>query len=290
MTVSDYQTKAASFSSYAHTSYPEKALRKYYSTITPEAMFTPSSEAKATEEWNQFVGSIWANVFQVGGVQSDSSLLEVAPGEKSKIGIGLKQLCPHFTGRLTVIEPEGDALKKITALYGELHPDARLIPLQTTLDGFIQNTDAREESGKIAAIAANHGIDDMIVGKSMVEIERNALFHNHYDDSEAGRTAASWDRLIANPNLLKRIKIDVVREWVEATQLTSPRLLALSAYRSHFFEEHSQQFPPLVEADYLALETLTDIRYTLANKGYRSYRIEPDKLLGSAQDWVVMTN
>jgi hypothetical protein len=289
MAISTYSSKAAFFARIAHVDYPEKELRNYFSAITPGAIFTPSCAERATEEWDNFVGTIWKNVLQTGSVREDSKVLEVAPGEKSKVGIGLKYLCKDFAGRLTLIEPESDALSKIKDLYEELFRNANIIPLKTTLDGFIASPELLADTGHVQAVVANHGIDDMIIGKSMVESTWNSLFQNHYKGSEIEKMATTWHQLLDNPELLQRIKKQVAQEWVDTTRNTAPRLLALSAYRSCFFEKHSVQYPELVEADYQALDALTSIRYALPRENYRSCRIEPGKLLGSAQNWVVMT-
>lgn len=290
-----YFQKTAAFAADHKETHPDH-LKEYLSSVHPGKIFTLNSIETATQEWNAYVGGIWGNIFQTGSLDWNGKIIEVAPGEKSKIGLGVKHLHPDFSGKFTVIEPESDALSKIVDQYTDLFPNARIVALQATLDSYIAKIsnppflvdEIKYYHKQVDALVCNHGIDDMIVGKSLTELDRDALFHKHYDNSEAGQTANAWHNLIADDKKLTTIKNQVVQEWVSVTELTSPRLLGLSAYRSFFFEENCVTYPELVEADYQALETLSTIRHQLHDRNYQTCMIDPEQLINSPQNWAVM--
>ncbi len=111
-----------------------------------------------SDNWNKHIGQIWEDLFLSVSLPLNGVVIEVAPGDVPKVGIGLTNI--NFHGTLIIIEPEKESAKKISALYKKLLPKAQLIVMDSKLDDVINRLPKN-----VDLIASNHPLDDMLVGE-----------------------------------------------------------------------------------------------------------------------------
>jgi len=153
---------------------------------------------------------------------------------------------------------------------------ATIVPVQKTLD------EADFLPIGVEAVIANHPLDDMIIGKSLDSEQFQDFFDDHYNNSCPEQTRDYWDKLENDEELLKKIKSEIVNEWLAFITKTKPALLAISQYKSYFFEKNKIPAP-----DRHALDVLNKIREKCRNTS------ESEVLIGLVNDtsrWLVEQN
>jgi len=204
-----------------------------------------------TNEWNAYIGSIWANILRQTEIPKKGTLIEVAPGEVNKIGRGLENY--GFNGMVYLIEPNSQAIQRIKQSYSQ-SLNAKIIPIQATLEQSISELPA-----KVDAILSNHPLDDMIIGKALSQKEFQTFFAAHYTNPVEA-TIKAWQSLESSPNLLKRAKEKVLQEWENLFKKTSPNIVIISQYRSYFFKKHK-----ILSPDTNAYEVLQELKSRYKN-------------------------
>jgi hypothetical protein len=223
--------------------------------------------APTAKDWDREVGNKWARVFGRTRMSRSGSVIEVAPGGTAKVGQGLA--AHRFNGTLYVVEPERAALAQTIRAYRGLMPNARIVPVGTTLRDALGHLPSHPD-----AVVANHPLDDMIIGHSLGQQAFNQFFHNHYEVDDAMSTIAAWRELLRRPGALDLSKAAVVRDWKDTLEHLSPRLVLLSQYQSFFFKSHELPAP-----DQQAAQVLRLLRNT-----YRQHDLTVGKGLGELVD------
>lgn len=186
------------------------------------------SEQYGGDPWISRLSEGWKMIFKQGKLNPFGTVVEVAPGDVPKIGTALSAY--GFCGTLYVVEPEPNALKKITSIYRMLLRDARIIPLNCVLEEAIHFLPAETD-----ALLANHPLDDMIVGEVLQGQQAKQFFENCYENT--AETAASvWRHMEKNPTQVHAAKMEIASQWKILIEHTQPRIVGISQYRSGFYE------------------------------------------------------
>jgi hypothetical protein len=178
--------------------------------------------------WDMKVGATWKAVLEPLGIPQDGVVIEVAPGDRTKIAQGLSSL--RFSGTLYVVEPSKPALDRLIERYKSILPSVRVIGINKILDEAIpilpRNADA---------ILSNHPLDDMIVANSINKNQKSAIFNNVETSESHQEVTRAWGNLMSDSKLLEASIAKTVSSWEMAVQALSPRLLVISQYESGYF-------------------------------------------------------
>ena len=221
-------------------------------------METIPEDVLSKHSWN--VALTWGRIISTLNLSDDAILMEIAPGHSPKVGIGLFQAHPRFRGTLYVVEPDLQALAKITVDYGRLFPNAKIIGHSVTLTSL---PTLLLVNGSLDVVLANHPMDDMIIGRDFaagyLDIYMD-YFTGMYQEgaSEVEKLAeearAWYDLEYTRPHDCALYKREVLADWVSMLELIRPRFLAISQYESRTLKEYGLKAP-----DRLAYDVLTEL-------------------------------
>ena len=224
------------------------------------------------DKWNEYIGSVWFNMLNKIPLNNEGIVIEIAPGNVSKIGRGLSQY--GFKGTLYIVEPNYFSLGEIIGQYKDLLPDVNIMPINKTLRESIHLLPRNPD-----AILANHPLDDMIIGDILSTKEFDKFFTNHYDKCSIEETKLLWDIFKSNPKLLEISSEDILEDWILLINKISPKNIVISQYFSFFFKKHK-----LIEPDKYAIILLRMIEvYSRSIRFNVSYPI--DSLVSDKRLW-----
>ena len=203
------------------------------------------------QNWNKYIGSIWARLLSNTSLPKQGNIVEIAPGDVNKLGYALSSC--KFQGNLYVVEPNARALASIIRQYREALLKARVIPVHHTLREAVDYLPVKP------VIISNHPLDDMIIGKSLGR-GSDDFFSDHYD-APPEKTRVSWQELKAVPGELENAKLSVIGDWMNLFKKVKPRLVVISQYESYFFKNNN-----IREPDKHGFEVLQKIRKNCADK------------------------
>lgn len=163
--------------------------------------------------------------------------------------------------------------------YRALLPGAEIIPIRKLL-----SEAAGDIPDKVDAIVSNHPLDDFIVGKSMTKGDFKKFFDSAYVDKAANLEMQKvfWEKLLNSPDLLERIKREVIDEWGAIISRTHPYFVGISQYEARIFKDAGFPVP-----GYEAHDILSALRISLGG----NTRADNDYLLRRGQDpfrWLVV--
>jgi len=188
------------------------------------------AELDIANNWDKYLGFIWANIFIKCNLPKNGIVVEIAPGVAEKVGRGLEAF--GFKGTLYIVEPEEFTLNEITKKYKEHIPGCTVIPIQKTLEecpAFIPE--------KVDAIIANHPLDDMILGNSLQQEQFKDYFGDKFGTS-IEKTKLFWNKLEAEKEYLEKLKKDIISSWQNLIKHSQPSFVALSQYKSYYFAKN----------------------------------------------------
>ncbi|MBK9041421.1 MAG: hypothetical protein IPL83_20075 [Bdellovibrionales bacterium] len=197
-----------------------------------------------SDNWNKHIGQIWEDLFLSVSLPLNGVVIEVAPGDVPKVGIGLTNI--NFHGTLIIIEPEKESAKKISALYKKLLPKAQLIVMDSKLDDVINKLPKN-----VDLIASNHPLDDMLVGEYLGSSAFQDFFNDHYN-SPAEETRRIWQELELRSNI-NVLQARVAGSWNRVLADLHPKFLIISQYESFFFKSNGIASPDIHALNVLKL-------------------------------------
>ncbi|NCN86793.1 hypothetical protein GW932_03090 [archaeon] len=197
--------------------------------------------------WNNYIGNIWYNLFVFFNLSKEGILVEIAPGEVNKIGLGLSKY--NFSGTIYLVDICKNSLKKVVRKYKYSMPHAKIIPLCIPFGECFNYLPS-----KIDMLVSNHPLDDLIIGKSMSKKKINNFFSNH-SNLLVSKTKKLWlDFESSKLNSLK-IKRSVFDDWKNIIKKINPSFVIISQYESYFFKKNN-----LLSPDKHAFDILKKLR------------------------------
>jgi hypothetical protein len=193
-------------------------------------------ETRRQNAWDQKIGLAWSAVFGSLDIPPDGQVIEIAPGDRAKVGYGL--VGTGFKGRLYVVEPNGPSLESVVEKYRQILPHAEVIgiaePMERALPLLPKHPDA---------IVANHPLDDMVLDKSLSESEREAIFDDGANPTVGDATARAWIALKRDPRRLQSAIASTRNAWLEIVKTLRPRAIAISQYESAYYRKTGFAIP-----------------------------------------------
>jgi hypothetical protein len=180
------------------------------------------------EQWNEYIGDIWADVLKGCALPDRGTLVEIAPGGTDKIGRGLKAL--GWQGTIYLVDPHREALEKTLHAYKALLPASRVI-------GIAAPCDEAPLPPRMDALISNHPLDDMIIGHTLDADEFTSFFADHYA-SDPETTRSLWQK---KSEQIGAAVERTVSEW--STLMPRAAVTVIAQYESSFFRQHQIDAP-----------------------------------------------
>lgn len=116
----------------------------------PEAFITTH------DAWEDYIADIWHHLLGHYGIGFRDTIIEIAPGTSSKIGLALKKT--SFEGTIFLIDPLDCSLKAVVEKYKRYLPNAKICPINTTLVNALSSLPKEADF-----LLSNHPLDDMLL-------------------------------------------------------------------------------------------------------------------------------
>jgi hypothetical protein len=185
--------------------------------------------------WDDYMGNVWFQLFQIIQLSPRSTVMEVAPGATLKISKALSLL--QFSGTFYVVEPHPDVSQEVFEKAKLLLPDARVVLIQENFNQVSLNT-------PIDAIFANHPFDDFITAYGAILFLGGDVLNPLFQDisleclSTVKLLHSTWQQLSESPHQLEEIKCTILKEWHDFIHRHQPESVLVSQYISSYFEKN----------------------------------------------------
>ena len=173
--------------------------------------------------WEGYIAHIWQQLLGHYGVERKDTLIEIAPGCSSKVGLALQKIA--FEGTLYLVDPLGSALEAVTEKYAKYLPKAVIYPIQTTLHKALPLLPTKPDF-----LLANHPLDDMLLA-AITESVTPELF-------VCTSKAYTQSRLALEKEPTKFISF-VISCWQRAVEELLPGMTIVCQYPSLILKQHN---------------------------------------------------
>jgi len=216
-------------------------------------------ELNIDNEWEIYMSVLWSNLLEKYNLNTNSNVVEIAPGVRYKIGLALKNI--GFKGNLYVIEPHKPTLDIIIKKYKELLPNSNIIGINHKLDDSIQYLPKC-----LDAIVGNHCLDDIIMGEYLNNNDFEFVFNARNKRESQDFLINKWSELYSKKSKLNAIKNKIINNWETFIETFNPKLVFLSQYYSNVYYNNGE----ISIADAAASDIFTQIK--------RKFIMDKDKL------------
>lgn len=133
------------------------------------------SEKIADDEWEWYIGQLFAKLIEKVHKGNLKTVVELAPGFRYKVAFALKEF--NFNGNIYVIDTNLEVLEYVKEKYSKILPEANIICINST---FINSFEMIPQEFDL--FLSNHSIDDMIIAEYMKKIYTNNLGNDDFKD------------------------------------------------------------------------------------------------------------
>ncbi len=179
-----------------------------------------------TIHWNCELGAAWARLLRSQKLNPEGTILEIGPGFSDKIARGLAML--NFHGKVILIEPNTAAGVWAFERYRRLLPHTELTVVDRPLLG-----DGSLPGCFVDILAANHILDDLIFNAALPpDVSAGVFSHMLPGTNCTPLFIRKWRALLAKPERIERLLMQVVDEFTRYVIQLKPRILLLNQYPS----------------------------------------------------------
>lgn len=195
---------------------------------------TDSEQMKtAAEDWQHYIGSVWAGFLRSHNLHKNAVVIEVGAGFAHKVGLGLAQT--GFSGKLYILEPAEQALEFTFLHYKKILPNARIIAVNQTLASWDVNVPEY-----VDALLMNHVLDDFILHAAASQQLGKVIFDNMRSNQVVCQeeVSALWSGIMNNTAWRNQLTATVLESLIRFIGRTRPALLGISQYESWFLNRN----------------------------------------------------
>jgi len=186
-------------------------------------------EIKEDEKEN--ITEVWRYLLKKIKLKKDATIVELAPGFKSKIDLAAAQT--DYQGTYHLIEPNDAARASVLSSYQKII-QGRIYAHATFFQEIKREEDLPE---KIDLLCANHALDDIVLAKGNSQEELCEFFSMNSGQKRIQKTKELWNK-ISDTQLNEYIK-ETVKEVYEFIKKLEPRITILSHYESKTLTENN---------------------------------------------------
>ncbi len=195
-----------------------------------------SNEKIADDEWEWYIGQIFARLIQKIHKSNIKNVVEIAPGFRYKIAYALKEL--DFCGNLYVIDTSTEVLQYINEKYSRILPDAKIICINKKFENTFKDIPS-----KFDLLLSNHCIDDMIIAEYMNNYNKN-LKNKDFKDM----LTEAWIELGKEPTKINEISNKVFDTFKRFFSNKKIDTIIMSQYKSNlYFKDKFKEMDEITE-------------------------------------------
>lgn len=181
---------------------------------------------KETINYEKCMGNIFYEIINHFFSDKISSIVEFAPGFRSKISYALEKI--DYDGDLYIIDSNEKVLDYVKSNYSKIIPKANIITINLDL---IDSLNALPKN--VDLFLSNHCIDDMIIGKYIEMNNLQNLFDNNSNTYDQLNNC--WIELENNQQLLDNLISNVYEDLLCLFNNVNFKLIVISNYKSYFY-------------------------------------------------------
>ena len=181
---------------------------------------------RETINYEKCMGNIFYEIINHFFPDKISSIVEFAPGFRSKISYALEKI--NYDGDLYIIDSNEKVLKYVKSNYSKIIPKANIITINLDL---IDSLKVLPKN--IDLFLSNHCIDDMIIGKYIEMKNLQSLFDNNSSTYELLNNC--WIELDNNKKLLDTIISNAYEDLSCLFNSVNFKMIIINNYKSWFY-------------------------------------------------------
>lgn len=181
---------------------------------------------KETINYEKCMGNIFYEIINRFLHTKISSIVEFAPGFRSKISYALEKI--NYDGYIYIIDSNEKVLEYVKSNYSKIIPKANIITINLDLVESIKVLPTN-----IDLFISNHCIDDMIIGKYIEMKNLQSLFDNNSSTYESLNNY--WIELDNNKQLLNNIIKNVYEDLSDFFNDVNFKMVIINNYKSWFY-------------------------------------------------------
>lgn len=224
------------------------------------------SEKIADDEWEWYIGKLYAKLIEKMHNGKMKTVVELAPGYRYKIAYGLKEF--NFKGNLYVIDTNTEVLEYVKEKYTELLPEANIICINKTFENCFEYI-----PNEFDLFLSNHSIDDMIIAEYM----EKTYTKNLGDDNFRDILSDAWRELGKNTTMIDNISNHVYSLFKSFFNKKKIETIIISQYKSNlYFKDKFKEMDEITENCFKKIKELVNMDNDYINKVLEYYPFGED--------------
>ncbi len=196
----------------------------------------PDEYLNSYSHWDTCMATVWAALLLEYQLAPNMTVIEIAPGTSTKIGLALQKCL--FQGKLYLVEPSEKSLSILYNRYKSILPNTEIYPIPHTL---LNSIDYLPKNSDF--ILSNHPLDDMLIANQWANSNQSSLFD--WALSPSGEISAlfleQWLSWTSDLSQLYFAKRDVIRQWQQFFLQVKSSVTLISQYPSITLQKNQLQ-------------------------------------------------
>lgn len=209
----------------------------------------------ADDEWEWYIGQIFARLIQNIHKSKIKDVVEIAPGFRYKIAYALKEV--GFHGNIYIIDTNTEVLEYVNEKYKKILPNAKIICINKNFE------DAFEDiPNEFDLLLSNHCIDDMIIAEYMNNYNKNLNSENFRD-----MLTEAWIELGKDTTKINEISSNVFSTFEKFFLNKKIATIIMSQYKSNlYFKDKFKEMDEITEKCFSRVKELVTMDNEHINK------------------------
>lgn len=182
------------------------------------------SEKIADDEWEWYIGQLFAKLIEKVHKGNLKTVVELAPGFRYKVAFALKEF--NFNGNIYVIDTNLEVLEYVKEKYSEILPEANIICINSTFENCFEMIPQEFD-----LFLSNHSIDDMIIAEYMEKVYTNNLGNDDFKDI----LSKAWIELGKDKEMIETIINHVYASFKKFFEEKKIETIIMSQYKSNLY-------------------------------------------------------
>ncbi len=224
------------------------------------------SEKIADDEWEWYIGQLFAKLIEKVHKGKIQTVVELAPGFRYKVAYALKEF--NFNGNIYVIDTNLEVLEYVKEKYSKILPKANIICLNCTFENSFEVIPQEFD-----LFLSNHSIDDMIIAEHMEKSYVNNLGNDDFRDI----LSDAWRELGKNKETIEQITNHVYLSFKKFFNYKKIETIIISQYKSNlYFKEEFTEMDKITENCFNRIKKLVNMDNYYINKILEYYPFGED--------------